>query len=435
MDIVDDGKAAVEKILDENGDTPIRDISPETIERGKTIMEDLIEKYGDFPIKANNTMTFKDELSDAFPIFNDELDTSFLLELLYYFPIEKTYIAAGSYDQYLYDLEKTVIDNYDTGNFQVSFFYAHLIFMSYVYYCVEKAYKLEPERMKDIFYPINAYSGKNDKPNIENYGSVYEFSKIPEKEIFKVFHILGMDDPTIKEFSNYLRDRNDFAHATGKGNISEQEFRQNIKTVIGNMNRLSELFLSHLKSLYIDFMLERLDYGYEAIMDNFNDIVFDNALSIRDLEYLCRLGVKNLQESNENLKANYQVTRNIHCAFLEYCYINYGIELPDGYVSLRNDNFLFYRYKYNAKAYVENELGINEYQCIKDGGELPVYECPECGVEQLAYDADTHRYHCFACDANYSDEDLAFCERCGSLMRRNDEFPVCQNCIEDMMKD
>jgi hypothetical protein len=69
-------------------------------------MESLIEKYGDTPIKVRNTVTFKDELRDAFPVFNDELDTSFLLELLYYFPIEKTYIAAGSYDQYLYDLEK-----------------------------------------------------------------------------------------------------------------------------------------------------------------------------------------------------------------------------------------------------------------------------------------------------------------------------------------
>lgn len=378
------------------------------------------------------SMTFIEELNDAFPVFNDELDTSFLLKLLYFFPIEKTYISTGSYDQYLYDLEKTVIDNYDTGNFQVSFFYAHLIFMSYVYYCVEKAYNIEPDRMKDIFYPINSYHGRDDKPDLEGYGNVYEFSKIPEKDIFKVFHVMGMDDATIKEFSRYISSRDDYAHATGKGNISEQEFRQNIKTVIGNMNTLRKLFSPYLKTLYIEFMLKRLDVDYDVLTDNFNDFIFDNSLSIYDLIYLCNLGVKNLQDSNETLKMNYQATRNSHCSFIEYCHDNEGIALPEGYPSLRNEEYLFYRYKNHAKDFIENELEISEYQCVKDGGEFPLYECSECGEEQLAYDEETHRYHCFACGADYTDEDLTFCERCGSPMRQYGELSICRNCIEEM---
>ena len=386
MDKLEKGKRATEKTLEKIGDVPISEIPAEMIERGRAATESLIAKYGHLTVRAINAVTFKDELRDAFPVFNDELDTDFLLELLYFFPIDKTYISTGSYDQYLYDLEKTVIDNYDSGNYQVSFFYAHLIFMSYVYYCVEKAYDIEPDRMKDVFYPINSYHGKDDKPDLEDYGNVYEFSKIPEKDIFKVFHIMGMDDATIKEFSRYISSRDDYAHATGKGNISEQEFRQNIKTVIGNMNTLRGLFLPYLKSRYVEFMLERLDVDYDVVTDNFNDFVFDNSLSICDLDYLCHLGVKNLQESNETLRTNYQSTRNVHCAFIEYCNDNDGIALPDGYPSLRNEKYLFYRYKHHAKDYIENELGINEYRCVKDGGEFPVYECPECGVEQLAYD-------------------------------------------------
>lgn len=381
MDKLKDGEEAFEKTLGEIGDMQISELPAEMIERGQAASESLVEKYGHLPVKAITAVTFKDELRDAFPVFNDELDTSFLLELLYYFPMEKTYIAAGSYDQYLYDLEKTVIDNYDVGNYQVSFFYAHLIFMSYVYYCVEKAYEIEPNRMKDVFYPINSYHGRDDKPDLEGYGNVYEFSKIPEKDIFRVFYIMGMDDATIKDFSRYISSRDVYAHATGKGNISEQEFRQNIKTVVGNMNTLRNLFLPYLKSLYIQFMLELLDDDYDVVTDNFNDFVFDNSLSICDLDYLCHLGVKNLQDSNETLKTNYQSTRNIHCAFIEYCNDNDGIALPDGYPSLRNEEYLFYRYKNRAKEYIENELGINEYRCVKDGGEFPLYECSECGAE------------------------------------------------------
>ena len=49
-------------------------------------------------------------------------------ELMSYFPLSKVDEKAGTIDQYLFDLRKTVIDNYDNGNYQVSYFYAHLIF-------------------------------------------------------------------------------------------------------------------------------------------------------------------------------------------------------------------------------------------------------------------------------------------------------------------
>ena len=74
----DRGKA-FQKIFEENGDMPISEIPAEMIEQGKTATEELLEKYGHLPVSAMNTVTFKDELRDAFPVFNDELDTSFLL--------------------------------------------------------------------------------------------------------------------------------------------------------------------------------------------------------------------------------------------------------------------------------------------------------------------------------------------------------------------
>ena len=435
MDTLEEGKKALDRILDEHGDIQIRDISPETIEQGKATTESLIEKNGNMPIKVIDTITFKDELRDAFPVFNDELDTSFLIELLYYFPMDKVYISAGSYDQYLYDLEKTIVDNYDVGNYQVSFFYAHLVFMSYVYYCVERANQLQPDRMKDVFYPINAYNGRSDKPDLEHYNSIYDFSKIPEKEIFKVFRIMGMEHSQIRDLSKYISDRDDYAHATGKGNISEEELIHNVQNIRGYMEMLNSLFLSSVKEQYLQYLLERVDYECDSILESAADYVFDNNISIREIEYLCGLGLRKIQDEKGLSKDIYLQLRKEHCAFIEFCIENYGIEAPERLLGLRDENYLYYRYKNSAKDFVENELGISEYRCVKDGGEFPVYECPECGVEQLAYDADTHRYHCFACDENFTDGDLAFCERCGSLMRRNGESSICDNCIEGMMRD
>ena len=379
--------------------------------------------------------TFKEELYNAFPLYNDENDITFLIELLYYFPIDKTYISTGSYDQYLYDLEKAVIDNYESGNFQVSYFYAHLVFMSYVYYCVEKAYQIQPDRMKDIFYPINSYHGRDDKPDIENYTNVYEFSKIPEKDIFKVFHILGMDDPTIKTFSKYITSRDDFAHATGKGNISEEELVSNIRTISGNMATLHNLFRSSLEELYVKFILDRLECDFEVVNENYNDLVFDSELSINDLEFLCHLGVRRLQDKNETLRENYQATRNIHCGFIEYCMENDGISEPSGYASLRNQKYLHYKFKDKADEYVENELKISAYECVKDGGVFPVYDCPECGDDQLVYDEETGNYHCFHCGEDFKASDRSVCSECTKLMK-NKESCICDACFEfKMAKD
>jgi len=95
MDKLEKGKKATEKTLEKIGDMPISEMPTEMIEQGKAATEVLIKKIGHFPMSTINAVTFKDELRDAFPVFNDELDTSFLLELLYYFPLDKVYMAAS----------------------------------------------------------------------------------------------------------------------------------------------------------------------------------------------------------------------------------------------------------------------------------------------------------------------------------------------------
>ena len=67
--------------------------------------------------------------------------------------------------------------------------------------------------------------------------------------------------------------------------------------------------------------------------------------------------------------------------------------------------------KTEANKYVEQELGIDEYSCVKDGGEFPVYDCPECGHDQLVYDAEANKFHCFHCFKDFDGEDLNFLYR------------------------
>ena len=376
--------------------------------------------------------TFKDSLYGAFQPIDGDYDVAFLIQLMEYFPTDKVDVGTGTYDPYLYDLLKTVVDNYEKGNYQVSFFYAHLIFMSYVYYCVDRAYQLHPERMKDIYYAISSYHGGKDKPDIENHDSVYDFSTIPEKEVFKLFRAMGMDDAKIKGISNYISNRDDYAHATGNGNISEDALKQNIRTISRHMESLHEIFKLSIKELYVQYLLDSYTAEYVDIQDGLYDFMADHFLSLCDLDYLCQLGISGIRNENDQFKENYRYIKKVHCTFIEYCMENMGTEEPASYSDLRNEAFLFYKYKGNAEAYVENELGISAYQCTKEGWEYPVYECPECEEEQLVHNVENKTFHCFACDADFKDGELEFCSRCGALMK-SDETGICPNCIENMI--
>lgn len=222
----------------------------------------------------------------------------------------------GIYDQYLFDLRKTVVDNFENGNYQVAYFYAHLIFMSFVYYCIEKAYQFQPNRMKDILYPLNAYRGKDcKKPSLENYKSVYDFSLFPEKDIFKVFYVIGMDDALIKNFATYINSRDDFAHATGQGNISIDSLRQNIRTISGNMESLFQVFQPHMKTIYVKYLIEHSNHLYRTIIDTIDDFISDNQFSLKDIDFLCHLGMRVVQDEKQLSHEQYLMIRKVHCAF------------------------------------------------------------------------------------------------------------------------
>ena len=279
-----------------------------------------------------------------------------------------------------------------------------------------------------------AYNGRTDKPDIENHASVYDFSKIPEKEIFKVFRTLEMEDEKIKALSKYISDRDDYAHATGQGNISIDALSQNIRTITKHMEALHEIFKGPAKSLYVQYLLSHCEMEYSDVIDGAYDFIVDNMLSLHDLEYLCHLGISGIRNENEELKSKYRFVKKVHCTFIEYCMENMGIDPPSSYTDLRDEAYLYYKYQDNAVEYVENELGISAYECGKEGVVFPVYECLGCGAEQLAHDAKAPKYHCFSCGEDFDESTITFCSRCGAIMK-DIEIDICPNCIENITAD
>jgi hypothetical protein len=85
-----------------------------------------------------------------------------------------------------------------------------------------------------------------------------------------------------------------------------------------------------------------------------------------------------------------------------------------------------------ADLYVSNVLGLNSYSVIKDGGEWPVRECPECGCEALFHDGD-NSVICFNCNDITSLDSYSTCSSCGILYYCSEPVcgvDICTACID-----
>lgn len=95
-----------------------------------------------------------------------------------------------------------------------------------------------------------------------------------------------------------------------------------------------------------------------------------------------------------------------------------------------------------ANEYVQESLRLHAYAVVKDGGEWPVVECPECYGESLVEGVDVLRASslsgtgsefrlCFSCGDFGEGSHLERCERCG--------FPcgasICENCVDSLMAE
>ena len=90
-----------------------------------------------------------------------------------------------------------------------------------------------------------------------------------------------------------------------------------------------------------------------------------------------------------------------------------------------------------ADNYVENVLGISIYETVKDGGESPVTECPECGRYSFVYTSDkSNAWICFSCGYIADVDDISYCDTCGAIyVVDREDIGMCENCIDHRMNN
>ena len=354
-----------------------------------------------------------------------------LYKMLGYLPEE---FLDESEEKYIDALMLAAQTSYENGLYQFAYVQYHMLFMTAVYYVLLKVSTLYPDEFeKALFYLLKDRLPEFRKASNTKNGKLYfgSFAIINESDVFMLLRVIGLDNSLLGELKKLVEERNRYAHANGQLQLTSEElFMEALNTYNSKIQQVANLLRPALTDFYIRTITAADFYdpeirGYldpdEQIIQEFIKVY---SLSQNELNWLRKIKLSEFDayDGAEEIKT-------LHSAL-----IHYYRELTQDDYQIFDDPYVCYKYKNNAAEFVERELEISAYECGKHGGEFPVYKCPECGEEQLAYDADSHKYHCFACDENFTDEELSFCSRCGNIMRSN-EIDICSNCIGVISND
>lgn len=189
--------------------------------------------------------------------------------------------------------------NYKYGQYQFAYFGLHLLYMTYIYCTAWKIGQIEPERYKDAIVFARPYNGRERDLKIEDADSIFAYSLIPEKDIARLFKIIGLDRSQISAVGELVDTRNEMAHASGKFEIlTEEGFDAKASSVFTSISCIhscmDKLIRKWCKEVLLSFCCGEYD-GY----DNPKDVIAEQMiqsfkLSVNELLVCNEMSVSSL---------------------------------------------------------------------------------------------------------------------------------------------
>lgn len=242
----------------------------------------------------------------------DYSEIPYLQEILYYLPIDP--VDEEDVINYIQNITNLIAVNYKYGQYQFAYFGIHLLLMTYTYCTAWKISQIEPDRYKDAIVFARSYAGRENDLKIEDAISIFSYSLMPEKDIAKIFRIVGLDKSQVKKIDDLVCDRDYMAHATGQFEIvTEEIFDAKVKNVLLAFYGIhkcmqvqirkwfSEVLLSFCAGEYDAYDAPK-DFIVEQMIQNFklsvNELLVCNEMSVNTLITLHR----GYQEKLKNFK-------------------------------------------------------------------------------------------------------------------------------------
>ncbi len=350
-----------------------------------------------------------------------------LLKILEYIP---EHFNDKSEEDYIQALASALVTSYDNGLYQFAYVQEHMLFMTAVYFALLKIYHLHKEETeKALFYLLKDRKSKFFEASNTKNGDLFfgSFAIINESDVFMLLKVADVDDTLLDQLKKLVEERNKYAHANGRLMLTSDElFADKTNAYAEKVDKVYLLIRKDIEKLYFDTItsqdfydpeIRSYDDPDEQIVEEF---IKSNSLSRVELNWLRKIKTKSFETY-----PGFEHIKDLHIALCHYYTV---LAQDDANYHAIEDEYYHYKYADKADEFVEHELGISGYECATDGGEFPVYECPDCGHEQMAYDEESEKYHCFHCDQNFTSEVLVRCTDCNALIHPN-EVNLCENCI------
>ena len=278
--------------------------------------------------------------------------------------------------------------------------------------------RLFNEHWTYIFSDMNK-ANKNDLNN----GSLRSVESNDVIERLQRLCGIGLSDNDKRELKNLREMRNRIEHFQLSGN--------SIFQIEARVNKSIHIIMEFIKEHYEGFYYR-------------NGISGDKDGEIKKLSAGEEELIRQISQSASKLKKHYEDAINMARASIE-ALLEELVMCPQcneeflwcGRPNEGNSKCLFCGYeregKEVAEEYINNVLGINEYETVKHGGEYPLYECFECGKDSLIYDERLCKYQCFSCGTHYDKERIGRCIECGCLYTislSNEDIDLCPSCMD-----
>ncbi len=185
--------------------------------------------------------------------------------------------------KYLSGLYTQYINATESESYHLALFAYHLLFMSFVYQTMYKIKEWYPEKFKLALIT----SSKQERDEYLETKSCWIFSKIRERTIFSLIHILADNDGLVESCKKKIVDyRNEKLGHANPIMVGEFEFNQKIKEYNEIACDIQQMAHEKLGALFQEFT-ELFEETDKITKDDLElNLIINNRLSEKDLECL-----------------------------------------------------------------------------------------------------------------------------------------------------
>lgn len=200
--------------------------------------------------------------------------------------------------EYITFLWETFESNYKNEKYQFAFLAYHMLFMTFVYFCI---WQIKINKREDFEKALVGFHNDIERDLI-SASSPFVFHKVNESAIFRFLKLVGCDKGKIGNYVRIVRERNNIAHSSGNIFYNSQEtIDEKISIIISLVKEIQEQIKPIILECFEQFLLTSYDPEEREYLDSREQIqeelIHKNYMSEKDILVCREYDISTLEEN------------------------------------------------------------------------------------------------------------------------------------------